>query len=589
MKKITILLLICLNQSHLQAQNIGINSTGEKPDKSAMLDIKSTTGGLLPPRMTYNQMLAIVGPAQGLMAYATTDAPGLYVFDGSLWRLVRASGGSDNFWYSPDGVNVVSIGIANVAVGSTSATNRLQVGSDGGFTGYDFVVGNGADAIGFAEGLGRSLLKTTDDIIIESKNGTGYVGVGENYPSNKLQIGTDGGYSDYDFAIGRNNQAMAIYQGPNFTNWSATDNISINPKAGTGYVGINVGGNPANKLQIGSVGSSGFATNDLAIGNGTNAFAIFQTDASTLLGSTTDIILKPRNNGAGMIGINTNSPRAPLEVSGSTFFNNYYYNYLNRHNEVVGDCEACNPQTSIYSQFGILASEFDAYSDARIKNIIGRSQSANDLQIMDSIQVTDYTYKDVIKYQNKRSKKVIAQQVEKFFPQIVSKHKDFIPNVYQFTNSITQIGNSYLLTFAHGHHLTDSAKKLRYMIADSLGMQQATILKIPNKNQVIIGTQDFISDSIFVYGEEVNDFRTVDYEGLTTLNISATQELSKMIKYQQTQINSQQVLLERLEKRITVLERKNKPIYLNRLSMNKKLTKKRFSSDNRIYTASISR
>jgi hypothetical protein len=32
---------------------------------------------------------------------------------------------------------------------------------------------------------------------------------------------------------------------------------------------------------------------------------------------------------------------------------------------------------------------------------------------------------------------------------------------------------------------------------------------------------------VFVYGEEVDDFRTVDYEGLTTLNISATQELAK--------------------------------------------------------------
>jgi hypothetical protein len=52
-----------------------------------------------------------------------------------------------------------------------------------------------------------------------------------------------------------------------------------------------------------------------------------------------------------------------------------------------------------------------------------------------------------------------------------------------------------------------------------------------------------------VYGEEVNDFRTVDYEGLTTLNISATQELSNLIKKQQQQIDL-------LMKRIEVLEKK---------------------------------
>ncbi len=445
------------------------------------------------------------------------------------------------------------------------------------------MVGKGTDAFSLTESGGSTFLETTNSLIIRPGHSSGYVGINTSAtPANILQIGTTFDYADYDFVIGRNSQSMAIYQGPNFTNWTATDNININPKAGAGYVGINVGSSPANKLQIGSVGSTGFATNDLAIGNGTNAFAIFQTDSSTLMGSTTDIILKPRNNGAGMVGINTNSPRAPLEVSGVTVFNDINYNYVNRDltNQNVGDCEFCYPQTSIYSQFGILASEFDAYSDARIKNIIGRSESMTDLEILDSIQVTDYTYKDVIKYNKKRSRKVIAQQVEKFFPQIVSKHKDFIPNVYQFTNQITPLGHNYLLTFTHGHHLSDSAKKLRFMVADSLGMQQAAILKIPNPNQVIISTPAFTSDSIFVYGEEVNDFRTVDYEGLTTLTMSAAQELSKLVKAQRAQINTQQLLLERLEKRILALE-KNRVIYPDRLSGNKHLAKKQMAINNR--------
>ena len=34
---------------------------------------------------------------------------------------------------------------------------------------------------------------------------------------------------------------------------------------------------------------------------------------------------------------------------------------------------------------------------------------------------------------------------------------------------------------------------------------------------------------VFVYGKEVNDFHTVDYEALSTLNISATQALVKRI------------------------------------------------------------
>ena len=34
-------------------------------------------------------------------------------------------------------------------------------------------------------------------------------------------------------------------------------------------------------------------------------------------------------------------------------------------------------------------------------------------------------------------------------------------------------------------------------------------------------------DEVFVYGREVDDFRAVDYDSLTMLNISATQELSR--------------------------------------------------------------
>jgi hypothetical protein len=35
---------------------------------------------------------------------------------------------------------------------------------------------------------------------------------------------------------------------------------------------------------------------------------------------------------------------------------------------------------------------------------------------------------------------------------------------------------------------------------------------------------------VFVYGKQVNDFRSVDYEALSTLNISATQELAKRLE-----------------------------------------------------------
>jgi hypothetical protein len=63
---------------------VGINADNSAPDPSAMIDAKSTTKGLLPPRMTRTQRNAIVSTAQGLMIYNTTDNKPNY-WNGTVW------------------------------------------------------------------------------------------------------------------------------------------------------------------------------------------------------------------------------------------------------------------------------------------------------------------------------------------------------------------------------------------------------------------------------------------------------------------------------------------------------------------------
>ncbi|MDA9563366.1 T9SS type A sorting domain-containing protein [Flavobacteriales bacterium] len=57
------------------SQNIGINATGIAPDGSATLDVNSTAGGMLIPRMTTIQRDAINGGtfANALLLFNTTD------------------------------------------------------------------------------------------------------------------------------------------------------------------------------------------------------------------------------------------------------------------------------------------------------------------------------------------------------------------------------------------------------------------------------------------------------------------------------------------------------------------------------------
>lgn len=53
---------------------VGIGTT--TPDASAALDITSTTGGLLVPRMTAAERDAITSPAQGLIIFCSDCASG---------------------------------------------------------------------------------------------------------------------------------------------------------------------------------------------------------------------------------------------------------------------------------------------------------------------------------------------------------------------------------------------------------------------------------------------------------------------------------------------------------------------------------
>ncbi len=52
---------------------------------SAMLNVVSTTQGILPPRMTTTQKTAITSPAEGLMVYDTTTHK-LCCYDGTTWQ-----------------------------------------------------------------------------------------------------------------------------------------------------------------------------------------------------------------------------------------------------------------------------------------------------------------------------------------------------------------------------------------------------------------------------------------------------------------------------------------------------------------------
>ena len=74
----------------MYSQNVGISVDGSDPDSSAMLDIKSTTGGLLIPRMTTAQRDSISSPAQSLMIY-NLNTKCLEIYEDNVWNAIWCS------------------------------------------------------------------------------------------------------------------------------------------------------------------------------------------------------------------------------------------------------------------------------------------------------------------------------------------------------------------------------------------------------------------------------------------------------------------------------------------------------------------
>lgn len=134
-----ITVVILFSSLSLSAQNVGINSDGSNPDASAILDLKSTTSGFLPPRLTTAQRNAIVSPVEGLMIYNTDDTC-IQFYDGISWSAclgavitnqLQCATTSIAGSYDPgtllDGTNTITIDVvANVIGAYVISTNTLN-------------------------------------------------------------------------------------------------------------------------------------------------------------------------------------------------------------------------------------------------------------------------------------------------------------------------------------------------------------------------------------------------------------------------------------------------------------------------------
>ena len=137
MKKLLIVIaVIAISFSEAMGQ-VGIGNMN--PDPSALVEVNSTTRGLLPTRMTYAQLCAVPSPQPGMVIFCTDCSDGsgcLYAFEGGGWHcsgerpIFQTSCGSEYNYYPIKMVGYYwfdrNLGASHVA---TSLTDYQAYGS----------------------------------------------------------------------------------------------------------------------------------------------------------------------------------------------------------------------------------------------------------------------------------------------------------------------------------------------------------------------------------------------------------------------------------------------------------------------------
>ena len=129
MRKLSLCTLVSfISVCSLNAQTNTFPATGAAgigtlaPNASSLLEITSTTTGILIPRMTKVQRDLVASPATGLLIYQTNNTPGFYYYSGSAWTPISTKGANTKLsnLVGPTAVNVDLLPVAN---------NSLNLGS----------------------------------------------------------------------------------------------------------------------------------------------------------------------------------------------------------------------------------------------------------------------------------------------------------------------------------------------------------------------------------------------------------------------------------------------------------------------------
>ncbi|MFZ4058952.1 MAG: hypothetical protein ACOYKE_12485 [Ferruginibacter sp.] len=286
-------LIIFLQATHAQ---VSISSDGSAPHSSAMLEVKSTTKGLLLPRSSNATITAISTGKSGLLMYDTTNSQVMLNVSGGAgtWRplldtrtWIRSVANGRNYTYTLDSIGIgTTVPSTKLQIWSINTGEQLRLGDYSPQISFYSLISSGIQQAGFVNATGgdmkfgtaptntrgRAMIRVNgaDRLIVDS---TGNVGIGTTSPDALFDVysATSGeimrvGYNSPQISFYSNGASGIIQTGyVNATGYDmklgtvigntagrvilrtgGTDRVTVDS---TGYVGMGIG-SPETRLHL---------------------------------------------------------------------------------------------------------------------------------------------------------------------------------------------------------------------------------------------------------------------------------------------------------------------------------------------------
>lgn len=268
----------------------------------------------------------------------------------------------------------------------------------------------------------------------------------------------------------------------------------------------------------------------------------------------------------GFIGVGVTEPKCRLHLASSstTIYADSYVSMANS-GLVAGDGDTFG-NTTIYTDGGIVCNGrvasivFNSFSDMRIKkNVVPFERDA--IEIVNGLEIVSYDHID----DKKKSigAGVIAQDVERVFPECITKNDEIVPNIYTICRHVENTKNAGDVDIFVKDGGYNNKRMIDILSASRVSLKigkkgddceldvVADIISTIGHNEYTITVSKWsnydAADEVFVYGTNVKDFRMVDKEMISMVSVKAIQQLSKENRELKSVLSAQEKRIARLE------------------------------------------